>query len=83
MGWWKPPVTRISVTNPNMDDKELFHAGYNRVYDSLEPETNLDHVEEVMDHIFTAWDAEDIACSWKIHQRIGEYLHKTAPGRGF
>src|SRR5258707_15727579 len=28
--------------NPNMDDKELFHAGYNRVYDSLEPETNLD-----------------------------------------
>jgi len=27
-------------------------------------------------------DAEDIACSWKIHQRIGEYLHKTAPGRG-
>ena len=68
--------------NPNMDDKELFHAGYNRVYDSLEPETNLDHVEEVMDHIFTAWDAEDIACSWKIHQRIGEYLHKTAPGRG-
>src|SRR3989441_8490035 len=34
-----------------MDDKELFHAGYNRVYDSLEPESNLDHVEDVMDHI--------------------------------
>src|SRR3984893_6998630 len=33
-----------------MDDKELFGAGYNRVYDSLEPETNLDHVEEVVDH---------------------------------
>ena len=68
--------------NPNMGDKELFHAGYNRVYDSLEPETNLDHVEEVMDHIFKAWDAEDTACSWKIHRRIGEYLHKTAQGRG-
>ena len=26
-----------------MDDNELFQAGYNRVYDSLEPETNLDH----------------------------------------
>src|ERR1700732_2933034 len=35
-----------------MNDKELFEAGYNRVYDSLEPETNLDHVEEVVDHIF-------------------------------
>src|SRR6201982_1950425 len=66
--------------NPDMDDKELFHAGYNRVYDSLEPETNLDHVEEVMDHIFREWDAEDTACSWKIHRKIGEYLHKTAQG---
>ena len=59
--------------DPKMDDKELFHAGYNRVYDSLEPEMNLDHVEEVMDHILSEWDAEEIACSWKIHQRIGEY----------
>jgi len=35
-----------------------------------------------MDHIFNAWDAEDTACSWEIHRRIGEYLHKTAQGRG-
>src|SRR2546422_6034625 len=34
--------------DPKMDDRELFHAGYNRVYDSLEPETNLDHVEAVV-----------------------------------
>ena len=39
-----------------MDDRELFAAGYNRVYDSLEPETNLDHVEEVMQHILENWD---------------------------
>src|SRR6202048_130829 len=65
-----------------MDDNELFHAGYNRVYDSLEPEVNLDHVEEVMDHILDEWDAEDVVCSWKIHRRIGEYLHKGMQGRG-
>jgi len=65
-----------------MDDKELFHAGYNRVYDSLEPEVNLDHVEEVMEYILDEWDAEETACSWKIHRRIGEYLHKNSPGRG-
>jgi len=65
-----------------MDDNELFHAGYNRVYDSLEPESNLDHVEDVMDHILTEWDDEEIVCSWKLHRRIGEFLHKTAPGRG-
>src|SRR5580698_10687049 len=38
-----------------MDDKTLFEAGYNRVYDSLEPEVNLDHVEEVMDDVLSNW----------------------------
>ncbi|MGC1614235.1 MAG: deoxyhypusine synthase family protein [Candidatus Acidiferrum sp.] len=65
-----------------MDDKTLFEAGYNRVYDSLEPEVNLDHVEEVMDHLLTNWDSEEVVCSWKVHRRIGETLHKQAAGRG-
>src|ERR1700728_411120 len=65
-----------------MDDKELFEAGYNRVYDSLEPETNLDHVEKVVDHIFDQWDATETVCSWKLHRRIGEYLKEQAGGRG-
>jgi deoxyhypusine synthase len=68
--------------NGKMDDKELFHAGYNRVYDSLEPEVNLDHVEDVVDAIFDAWDADEIVCSWKLHRKIGEYLKKNSPGRG-
>ena len=65
-----------------MSDRELFHAGYNRVYDSLEPEVNLDHVEEVVEHIFDGWDADDIVCSWKLHHRIGEFLTKETKGRG-
>jgi len=65
-----------------MDDKELFHAGYNRVYDSLEPETNLDHVEEVVDGIFEEWDPDDVVCSWKLHKKIGEFLHENCKGRG-
>ena len=65
-----------------MDDEELFEAGYNRVYDSLEPETNLDHVEDVVDHIFDQWDANEVVCSWKVHRRVGEYLVKQAGGRG-
>jgi deoxyhypusine synthase len=65
-----------------MDDKELFLAGYNRVYDSLEPETNLDHVEEVVDGILEKWDPKEVVCSWKLHKRIGEYLHKNLKGRG-
>jgi deoxyhypusine synthase len=65
-----------------MDDNELFLAGYNRVYDSLEPESNLDHVEEVVDGILEAWDPDEIVCTWKFHKRIGELLHKTMKGRG-
>jgi deoxyhypusine synthase len=65
-----------------MNDEELFLAGYNRVYDSLEPETNLDHVEEVVDAIFEKWDPEEVVCSWKLHQRIGEFLVKNTKGRG-
>src|ERR1700752_5175434 len=68
--------------DPRMDDKELFEAGYNRVYDSLEPEVNLDHVEEVMQRLLNEWDAEEVVCSWKIHRRIGESLRKQGAGRG-
>jgi deoxyhypusine synthase len=65
-----------------MNDNELFLAGYNRVYDSLEPETNLDHVEEVVDGILEKWDPNEVVCSWKLHKRIGEFLEKNTKGRG-
>lgn len=68
--------------NPKMDDRELFKAGYNRVYDSLEPEVNLDAVEAVMQQILKNWDADEVVCSYKINQRIGEYLARHAKGRG-
>ena len=65
-----------------MDDRELFHAGYNRVYDSLEPEVNLDHVEDVVDRILDSWDPAESVCSWKLNRRIGEFLLENTPGRG-
>ena len=65
-----------------MNDHELFLAGYNRVYDSIEPETNLDQVEAVVDAILEKWDPDEVVCSWKLHQRIGEYLVKNTKGRG-
>ena len=68
--------------DPKVGDSELFVAGYNRVYDSLEPEMNLDAVEETMQHILTHWDADDVVCSYKINRRIGEYLAQHAKGRG-
>jgi deoxyhypusine synthase len=68
--------------DPAMDDRALFQAGYNRVYDSLEPELNLDHVEDIMQQILDGWDPEEILCSWKLNKRIGEHLIRAATGRG-
>src|SRR6202050_489405 len=65
-----------------MGDTQLFEAGYNRVYDSIEPESNLDHVEEVVQEILERWDPKETVCSWKLHRRIGEYLKEHATGRG-
>src|SRR3977135_1766434 len=58
--------------NDKMDDRELFHAGYNRVYDSLEPEVNLDHVEKVVDGIVEKWNPDEVVCSWTQHRKLGE-----------
>jgi deoxyhypusine synthase len=65
-----------------MDDVELYKAGYNRVYDTLEPETNLDHVEQVLEQILKSWDPEETLCSWKLNRAIGAHLAKHSRGRG-
>ncbi|HVB34705.1 MAG TPA: deoxyhypusine synthase family protein [Patescibacteria group bacterium] len=68
--------------DPKMDDRELFLAGYNRVYDSIEPEVNLDYIESINDRIFEKWDAAEPVSSWRLLERIGDYLIQHAPGRG-
>jgi deoxyhypusine synthase len=68
--------------DPRMSDVELYEAGYNRVYDTLEPEQNLDHVELVMEEVLGKWDPQQIMCSWKLNRAIGEHLKHHAKGRG-
>jgi deoxyhypusine synthase len=64
--------------NPEVSDTELYEQGYNRVYDTLEPETNLDEVEEVMSEVLEGWDHADVMCSYKLNHAIGAYLAKHA-----
>jgi deoxyhypusine synthase len=68
-------------TNPDFSDEELYEAGYNRVYDTLEPEQNLDDVERVMHSVFSAWDAKEVMCSYKLNRAIGAHLSKAAKGQ--
>ena len=67
--------------NPDVPDTELYEQGYNRVYDTLEPEQNLDDVEEVMSQILEGWDHSEIVCSYKLNHTIGEHLAKHAKGQ--
>ncbi|HUJ96512.1 MAG TPA: deoxyhypusine synthase family protein, partial [Terriglobales bacterium] len=49
--------------NPDVPDTELYEQGYNRVYDTLEPEQNLDDVERVMAAVLGDWDHSEVMCS--------------------
>src|SRR6201987_4711019 len=60
--------------NPEVSDEQLYERGYNRVYDTLEPERNLDDVEEVMAEILNHWDHNEVLCSYKLNHAIGEHL---------
>jgi deoxyhypusine synthase len=62
--------------NPEVTDEELYEQGYNRVYDTLEPEQNLDDVEEVMSAVLEGWDHNEVMCSYKLNHAIGAYLTK-------
>jgi deoxyhypusine synthase len=68
--------------NPERSDEELYEAGYNRVYDTLEPEQNLDDVERVMHAVFSAWDSDEVMCSYKLNRAIGAHLAKRGKERG-
>ncbi len=67
--------------NPELTDEELYEAGYNRVYDTLEPEQNLDDVERVMAAVFGGWDSDEVMCSYKLNRAIGAHLAKHAKGQ--
>jgi len=65
-----------------MNDVELYEAGYNRVYDTLEPETNLNFVEGIVAQILDAWDAQETMCSYKLNRDVGKYLSEKVKERG-
>jgi deoxyhypusine synthase len=67
--------------DPDVPDEQLYEQGSNRVYDTLEPERNLDDVERVMFQVLQEWDPNEVMCSYKLNRVIGEYLSKNAKGQ--
>lgn len=66
----------------NMNDEDLYVKGYDRVYDTLELEKNLDDVSVIIDEILDKLDEKQVLCSYKINEMLGEYLVKKTKGRG-
>jgi deoxyhypusine synthase len=67
--------------DPSMDDRELYEKGYNRVYDTLELEANLDDVEEILGEALAPVDGETM-CSRRVHELIGDLLLERGHARG-
>ncbi len=61
--------------NPSMNDEELFEKGYNRVYDTLEMEMNLQKDEEVVHAMLRGLDWSEPTSSHELCAALGKKLH--------
>lgn len=68
--------------DPKVSDEELFSMGYDRVYDTLELERNLLHIEEFLYTVLDRHDPEKPLSSWRICQMLGRHLCRHVKGRG-
>jgi deoxyhypusine synthase len=65
-----------------MSDRQLFQQGYNRIYDTLEMEANLDYAEDVFRAVLEGLDSDQVWSSSSLCRELGKYLaeHTDSPG---
>jgi len=68
--------------DPRMSDEELFDKGYNRVYDTLEMEANLNYVEEFSSRALDALEGEPELSSEIVCRALGRVLAEEPEGEG-
>lgn len=64
------------------DDTELYYKGYDRIYDTLELEKNLDEAAEIIRDIFRSIPTVEPLSSNKIAYEIGRHLTANFEGKG-
>lgn len=66
-----------------MNDEVLFEKGYDRVYDTLELEKNLDDAELIVREVYRGMEGNyDEVGSYTINRELGKYLEEKIEGRG-
>ncbi len=69
--------------DPTQSDKTLFDLGYNRIYDTLEMEGNLNDVERLVRSVITEVRPEEgVWSSARLCRALGERLSKMDEGPG-
>ncbi len=68
--------------DPRMSDEDLFAKGYNRVYDTLEMEANLNYVEEFTAKALDELAGEKALSSEIISRKMGELLARDPHSAG-
>ncbi len=68
--------------DPAMSDEELFRKGYNRVYDTLEMESNLNYVEHVVAQTLKRLDQDQPLSSAVLTREIGKTLAEELDSDG-
>jgi deoxyhypusine synthase len=66
---------------PDMKDEELYERGYNRVYDTIELEKNLDDVERILQAALGDLPDGTVLSSQLVCERLGTHLAKNREGR--
>ncbi len=67
---------------PSMSDEELFRKGYNRVYDTLEMEANLNYVEHVVSQTLKRLHPDEPLSSEILTRELGRTLVDEHEGTG-
>lgn len=71
------------ATSPDADDTELFEKGYNRIYDTLEMESNLNDVEVLVRGVLNSVEPEEgVWSSGRFCRAVGKRLDELDHGRG-
>lgn len=65
--------------DPRMDDVALHAKGYDRIYDTIELEKNLDDIELIVREVVDALPDETVLTSRLIMKELGRYLDQAIP----
>jgi deoxyhypusine synthase len=66
---------------PSMRDEELFTKGYNRVYDTIELEQNLDDAQAMLDLVLMGIEPGSVVSSHSLLAAMGSLLDRNDMGR--